>query len=1328
MEQDMPTIRGYTLLCSLGRGGFAQVYAGREKSRSVGNSAADLDADGAIAIKIARPGADARLLREEQVLRAIGWPAAPACLDTGMTDRGARFIAMEYVGSDSLHRRLGVTIDSSDARMATTRERRIAMLSSICESVSRIHEMGIVHRDLKPEHIFFRRDGGVVIIDYGLARPMSEQSDLTPVELTRTGERIGTYHYMAPEQCLGRRTVSAATDTYALGIIAFQLLTGQLPFSGDAPASICQQHVLRRIPRPSRIAGLPVAFDDVVARALAKQPGGRFQNAIALARALHEAENQAGMERPAARDALGSGTTHPALRAQRPTALMWLRLTIAAPRFDALCRAHEAVVVALDGRDAVLAFPGANRTRAGVRAALDFAVAVAEEVGAMDWAVVHVAPLRVRRLRRGLHISGPALRVRDGWHPPADASGILLSADAARYVDASALAAAPPGHEQGFSRYRPADTHTRLPPFKPARVPLHGRDTFMTNLLRELDAARGKHRPHLATIVSRVGLGKTRILHQLAMELRCRDDVDVVYLRCQRDAHPEDMARQLVRVALTIDEHSVSRDTLALACARAGAGIERAGGIALGLLLGTIGERDEDGRRMLDVPGALRQAAAPAIAYALVQRARTRPLYVLLDDAHWAGQLALDAIELAAMRDAEMDDSSVELVFVVTAQHALLSSREHWGERCHAVPPMILEPLDALSARQLLLVLLQPLEYVPEAVLERISEIAAGVPLFLVELARTIRSGDAIRRESSEEAYRIATDEIIHTVDVRIAERMARHAMISIPAHLVPLAQLSAIWGDGITADDVMALQDILERRAREGRLPGRHDSVPAGADLGGERFFDIDAAAAMARLERRDILQRTGNGYQLRHPMLAQAIEILTPAMRRCEFHAAAFEYRQCVPERRTGTRLAHHAEESGALETAGALYLELADQASLRHHYVEGRELYTRALDLLPVHGALRGRALAGRGSASYRLHLLAESRDDLRASRALAEARGDERECARLLLEESTVCDFSHLHDEAACLSERAASEVERLGLDELVPEAAMVLGRADFHAQRIDQAIERLEAAVAGALTCRNERVRIMALPLLATALGYVERFDDAERRFTELMNLCQEVGDDFHLAVAHNNRMILCIQQHDIARAKHDLDRCTALTRRLGNAQLERAATINLAEELYWSDDLDSAYQLAERARDLHLRHMRQFLTHHDHLLLARIWCSRRDLTARESLAWIEANCKVDELPPVAKILLRMVRLVITALSEERFDTPAWETLAKDASRDTLLDEAIEVLVLAAETCDALGARRDANSWLQRAGARAHESPKWHARLLRLSRTLECPNC
>ncbi|MFE3647806.1 protein kinase [Streptomyces sp. NPDC059152] len=192
-------------------------------------------------------------------------------LDGGMVP----YIIMEYVSGQPLRSVLDGDITQHGA-MPT--EKALKITADVLAALEASHEMGLVHRDIKPGNVMMTKRNVVKVMDFGIARAM--QSGVT--SMTQTGMVVGTPQYLSPEQALGRG-VDARSDLYSVGIMLFELLTGQLPFDADSPLAIAYAHVQEEPPVPSSInRSLPPAVDALVARALKKNPNERFPTAEAM--------------------------------------------------------------------------------------------------------------------------------------------------------------------------------------------------------------------------------------------------------------------------------------------------------------------------------------------------------------------------------------------------------------------------------------------------------------------------------------------------------------------------------------------------------------------------------------------------------------------------------------------------------------------------------------------------------------------------------------------------------------------------------------------------------------------------------------------------------------------------------------------------------------------------------------------------------------------------------------------------------------------------------------------------------------------------------------
>jgi len=254
----------YRWLETLGRGGVGIVY-----------KAHDLDLDEIVAIKVLAPEIErdehallARFKRELNLNRKIKHPNVARMFDYGISG-DYPFITMEFVPGKDLW-----TVIDEHGRL--TPGRVIPILRQVARGSHAVHSLGIVHRDLKSQNIIVNDDGAVAILDFGLARGRANDG------FTLRSTLLGTPHYMSPEQALGQ-PVDARSDIYSIGCIAFEALTGHVPFMADSPIAVAMKHVTDPIPDDlTHFSDISPELYAIVMKTLAKDPDLRHANAADL--------------------------------------------------------------------------------------------------------------------------------------------------------------------------------------------------------------------------------------------------------------------------------------------------------------------------------------------------------------------------------------------------------------------------------------------------------------------------------------------------------------------------------------------------------------------------------------------------------------------------------------------------------------------------------------------------------------------------------------------------------------------------------------------------------------------------------------------------------------------------------------------------------------------------------------------------------------------------------------------------------------------------------------------------------------------------------------
>lgn len=267
----------YELMEKIGEGGMAVVYKARCTFL-----------DRWVAIKILRdqyannPEFVDRFQREARAAARLAHPNIVSIYDVG-EDQGRHFIVMEYVQGENLK-------DYLSRRGPLAPQTVAEMGQQVAAALAHAHCRGIIHRDIKPHNLLVSPEGQVKVTDFGIARAAAASS------LTETGVVLGSVHYFSPEQAQGG-AVDARSDTYALGVVLYELLTGVPPFTGDSPIAIALSHLDSEPPAVAELCPyVPEDLEQAIMKAMAKDPAHRYQTAGELNRALAPAASRTGAQ------------------------------------------------------------------------------------------------------------------------------------------------------------------------------------------------------------------------------------------------------------------------------------------------------------------------------------------------------------------------------------------------------------------------------------------------------------------------------------------------------------------------------------------------------------------------------------------------------------------------------------------------------------------------------------------------------------------------------------------------------------------------------------------------------------------------------------------------------------------------------------------------------------------------------------------------------------------------------------------------------------------------------------------------------------------------
>ncbi|MCI0632580.1 MAG: protein kinase [Actinobacteria bacterium] len=919
---------GYRIDGVLGSGGTSVVYL-----------AEHLGLRRKVALKVMTPafaetpGAKDRFVRESQLAAAIDHPNVIPIYEAGDVE-GHLFIAMRYVEGSDLRTVLG-----SDGPMEP--ERVLRIVRQVAGALDAAHARGLVHRDVKPGNVLLTGAEGpggehVYLSDFGITRAAVDPS------ITGVGRFVGTLDYAAPEQFEGGDP-TPQTDVYSLGCVLYECFAGSPPFRREIEAAVMYAHLVEEPPSlASERPDLPGAIDEVIGRSLAKAPEHRFRSARELADALEGALTAGSVPPP---------SVAAPLRGERRWATVMyadaadVTAVIKDPEdahdvAQAITRQMASDVgryggtvttVMSDGVMAVFGAPTAHEDDAerAVRAAL----AMRASVPAADPRLAQV------QLHVGIDTGeGMAAWVGPEWRSQYTFVGEATTA-ASRLRSASAPGEILVGRQTRIATERVIEFADRrligtLPQAsaieawrvvgireKPLErpglaAPFVGRDAEFELLRSVWERVLTSRHPHLCTVIGAAGIGKSRLLREIAAVIALEGQVimgrclpfgettgyDAFGQQVKRAAgilrsHPESAAREL------LDRHvgdlHLSDDAAEVAS-------------HLGVLLGFPTERTPD--RQLLFFSARRYVEALA---------RHRPTALAFEDLHWAEPALLDLIQWLAAR---VED--VPLLLLICARSQLMEAVPTWGAglRHSALP---LEPLREEESRELALRLL-PSDRDHGGSIEELVATGGGNPLFLEELA------NAVPERTSASAAPLPG-----TIQTIIAARL-----------------------DTLQPYERGVIQDasVIGRYFWRGALTTLEDGLGSLDD-------------ALELLETRDFIRRQPTSriagdpeFLFKHILTMEVAYATLPRPARRERHAAVARY--LVDSlgdraREHAALLAHHFKEAGEPTRAAPYLMTAAEVAAGAGAKAEAIALFTEAMTLAEEIGDddLRVRALFGR-----------------------------------------------------------------------------------------------------------------------------------------------------------------------------------------------------------------------------------------------------------------------------------------------------------------------------------------------------------------------------
>ncbi|MEY4578116.1 MAG: hypothetical protein RL701_2819 [Pseudomonadota bacterium] len=1228
---------GYRVDGIIGRGGFSVVYS----ATRIG----DAGRDRVWALKLATPqqhvASAPLLLHECGALVDIGPPHVPEVYELGNV-LARPYIALEYLGAHSLAERLEAYSGPMPLEAAAKSALRIL------DALAAIHTRGYVHRDLKPENIFISLDETVAtFIDFGLARRVGQRP--SKLELMASTLELGTSDYMAPEQCDGLPDADVRSDIYSFGVLLYELLTGAPPFYGNT-TDVREAHRSRRPAPLQRHIRCSAALDAVVRRCLAKDRDQRFENVARLRSAL-EAALAAKPSLPpllvSRAPVRNEPATSSAPRERRKMGVVFFESTAAMDAVRSsvalvggqLVHAAAPLYVAAFGHE-LGDNPGRIALWAGQKL-LDSQLAVSVCV---DVVAVSVQ-LRADGTRR---ILSPVFAQKERFP---DRAGLQLTAAAAELV--AELALKPLTYRPDrFSLERSGELSalgltTQAPVFV-------GRTELLRALHTTLAPALQHAEPTLITIIGDAGCGRTQLARTLSQELERSGDAYVLQWTAQERIIGMDspVLPDMLRRLLDLPDDRPDDGGRALFVSKLGESVGEQVWVAAALVLGWLDQGHPEARRLEAAPGALRLAAARAAGQALRYKARMAPVVVVLDDAHLADGATLDALEYATLRE-----GAARLWVCMLSRPGFSQMRPGLGTRAAHRREVALGPLAPEDAAELARQLLFPVEHIPEQALTRLVERTRGMPRSLVELISGLKRDGIVRKSERGTGYYLATEALETLPELPIAEWNAKREIETLPSQLAGLVKLVSIFGTAFTLVELEALLAVLERAG----LPEE---------------LQLDAGVGLKRLVSHGLLVRSiGETHNFRHSLFGQAVYALLSEDERRQYHSAAYQtfqnlpmsYEYCLP------RLALHAARSGNQAVAASAYIKLAERARATHAYLQAELAFGSALDNMSAPDIRVSHALRGRGLMRFRTGRHEDALKDLRLARERAHESADRDLEVELMLDESTVFDWTREYPQSAELV-RAASVVQIQGSPLIRARLALgharTLARSGDPERAVPVGVEA--AALAQPLGDVGYESYVIALNLVGFECANLGRLEESERYLDASLRAAESRGDLLHMAGCCINRAALWFAHRDANKAFDELERALNLAREIGSSLIENYALLNLGEVAYAADQLEQAQQYTLRAvevgRALHGEVSREVSG--SELMLARIAAYQGELAAaRELVSRIRTRvARADEEGISDVALFASDELILTAVALAANDTAtasladAWEEL------------------------------------------------------------------
>lgn len=1073
------------------------------------------------------------------------------------------------------------------------------LVRQIGSALDYAHRQGIVHRDIKPSNIMIDRDGNAFVTDFGIARATGSSGS----HITDSGMIVGTPDYMSPEQARSESNIDARADIYSLGVVLFEILTGQRPFTSDVSMEVIMKHINEPVPLVcDRNPALPLELNVVLATAMAKKREDRYSSindfveaVIGVLRStttnpsrLRQAAEESWVRRTVkgSTEKIDAQVTpneqHKIVTALYANAAEYAEIVdekhgVEASRkaLNALLSEIERIVLEKNGKlfertdRELLAIWGAQAGREddsenAIRAALNM-VDILRKLGMLVLREDEPLPIKIG-IHSGLALitpnrtgttsaSGMTISLANRLMQQADGE-ILITHDTYKSVRGvfDVQESAPlklrtsrePLLTYLIERVKPRSLRFSTRGVEGVETKMIGRESELKALQNALLDTLEDHETHAVTIVAEAGLGKSRLLYELNNHLELREETFRV-LRGQCTPEMTSRPYALVRDLISFRYELLDNDPPSVVQKKLEDGIRDMIGedqeIAhlLGHLAGFDLKDSPHIRGLLGDPQQLMNRARLLFIRWLIKLSELNPVILYIEDLHHADNATLDLLSALVS-----ENDSLPLLMVCTARSIFYEKRPSWGSGQRNHLRLDLRPLDKRDSRSLVQEILQRVGEIPKALRDLLVERAEGNPYYMEELIKMMIDNRIIVQESSE----------------RWIVEESRIGHLELPTTLVGLLQARL---DGLLYPERLTLQ----RAAVIGDV--FYNTALLALDAADETHVS-DLGAVLRHLVEREFIQPresstfegnieyTFNGNMLREMLLTTLVNRQAIA-----YYGAAARWLITNSGKRVNeynALIAQYYEKAGEVEQA-VDYLSRAGERSLNiSAYAEARNSFEHILNLIPNEHAEVPAWTIQLGVACYYQGDYPLARQNLQTGLDMARRHDNQQKAAQALYWLSQISNETDgNYEEAKKYLEEGLQLVRSVQADSSL-EARILYGLADvgWRLGAIEQARVYCEQSINLAQRLGDTNTELHALNRMG-AFSWPQDPDTSSVFFQQVYDKAILSGDRERAAHSINNLGYVAMAKGNLVKAKSYIQQAITLLEEIGMQQHSNAGWV-----------------------------------------------------------------------------------------------------------------------------------------------------------------------